>query len=195
MMLQPLDSYLLSRRKLGRSAFRAQLTSPMLAVFPPGGSGAAGFKTETACTDIAKQAGELAQGSDELGRDARGAYATPVLKTANSPWGDRISVGRATNSDICIPDGSLSKLHAHLIATADGAYELTDVGSKNGTRVNGRLVEAKVPHRVEIGDTVQFGAVVAVVHSPASFFHFVLVIDAAASRSRPRPPSATAAHG
>jgi hypothetical protein len=99
----------------------------------------------------------------ELGnapRARRAVVVAAIQKRGESPFADRISVGRARNSDVVIRHASVSKLHAHF-RNADDAMTLTDVGSHNGTRVESA---ALVPHRAERvrpGMTLQFGAVPA----------------------------------
>lgn len=64
-----------------------------------------------------------------------------------------ISVGRAPDNLIQIDDPSVSSRHAELRLT-DDVYELCDLGSTNGTRLNGASVkEARLRH----GDRVRFG--------------------------------------
>lgn len=64
--------------------------------------------------------------------------------------GDRISVGRNEGNDVCVPDGSVSGSHGEF--TFDGSlWVFTDLGSTNGTKINGEQVE-----RVELGHGAQF---------------------------------------
>jgi hypothetical protein len=82
-----------------------------------------------------------------------------VSKAPHNPYPDRISVGRARNCDIVMRDPSVSKLHAHLKLGDAGRLDLIDLGSANGTRVNGRVVEANTPEWVAPGDVILFGTV------------------------------------
>ncbi|MGE0711398.1 MAG: ATP-binding protein [Planctomycetota bacterium] len=66
----------------------------------------------------------------------------------------RLSVGRATDQDICIPDRKISSAHA-LLEPVEGGYRLRDLGSTNGTYVNNQLVEGI--HQLEPGDELRFG--------------------------------------
>lgn len=64
------------------------------------------------------------------------------------------TVGRGTGVDIRLADPSVSRLHAEIIRRGPYAY-VADLGlSRNGTRVNGRLVARRV---LEDGDVVSFG--------------------------------------
>jgi Inner membrane component of T3SS, cytoplasmic domain/Domain of unknown function (DUF1707) len=74
------------------------------------------------------------------------------------PAGDqaRFTIGRNPDCDLVIADISVSRWHAGLARGADG-WLLTDLGSTNGTRLNGWRVRDAVP--VRCGDRVSFGAV------------------------------------
>jgi hypothetical protein len=79
--------------------------------------------------------------------------------------GKRIGLGRGEDNDICLDVESVSSSHLEFGKTEDG-YEIKDLSSTNGTRVNGKKVET-VPlvdgDRILIGETV-----------PA---HFLLLAD------------------
>jgi FHA domain len=68
---------------------------------------------------------------------------------------DVTTVGRGSAVDVHLPDPSVSRLHAEIIRRGPYAY-VCDLGlSRNGTRVNGRLVARRV---LEDGDVLSFGA-------------------------------------
>jgi Domain of unknown function (DUF1707)/FHA domain len=73
------------------------------------------------------------------------------------------TIGRTQDCDLRIADMSVSRLHAQLDRVEDG-WLLSDLGSHNGTRVNGWLVREAVP--VRAGDLVQFGSTTFVVQTP-----------------------------
>ncbi len=52
---------------------------------------------------------------------------------------DEVSLGRGEDNDIVIPHASVSRTHARLLKR-DGAYELTDLNSTNGSFVDDRQV-------------------------------------------------------
>ena len=64
------------------------------------------------------------------------------------------TIGRGAGVDIRLSDPSVSRLHAEIVRRGPYAY-VTDLGlSRNGTRVNGRLVARRV---LEDGDVLTFG--------------------------------------
>jgi len=68
----------------------------------------------------------------------------------------RISVGRGAHNDVVLGDESVSEHHAKLQRREDGWY-LVDVGSTNGTYLDGTRVSDEV--RLESGSEVRFGGV------------------------------------
>jgi hypothetical protein len=72
--------------------------------------------------------------------------------------GDRFDVGREESAAIVLAHPRVSKLHAHF-RYAGGILTLADAGSKNGTRLNGMPLAAHDEVPVDLGDTIEFGAV------------------------------------
>jgi hypothetical protein len=69
------------------------------------------------------------------------------------------SIGRLEGNDLVLPDPHVSRQHA-VIVELNGCYRLRDLGSRNGTRLNGQPVsEADLSE----GDRVAFGAFEATV--------------------------------
>lgn len=66
---------------------------------------------------------------------------------------------REGDNDIVIPDPYCSGRHAD-ISCADGAFTLTDIGSTNGTLVNGVKLEVNAPHEIHAGDEITLGRMV-----------------------------------
>jgi hypothetical protein len=66
------------------------------------------------------------------------------------------SIGRDRDCDLSVDNLTVSRVHARLDRTADG-WVLVDLGSTNGTRVNGWLVRDRV--EVRAGDLVRFGEI------------------------------------
>ena len=66
-------------------------------------------------------------------------------------------LGRSDESDLVLDDPYASDFHMRLVAQDEG-ITLHDLGSTNGTYVNGRRVTA--PTRLRRGDTIQVGKTV-----------------------------------
>ena len=76
---------------------------------------------------------------------------------------ERTTLGRSRDADIFIPDQWLSRMHAEILLD-QGGLMIADLGSKNGTLVNGIRIEGPTPLRkgdeIKLGDnliTVQWG--------------------------------------
>lgn len=84
----------------------------------------------------------------EVREPGRGARRVPVS-------GAPMRIGRAPECELVLKDSRVSRRHARLHAR-NGVLVLTDLGSTNGTRVNGNRVTELVlgaGDRIQIGDT------------------------------------------
>ncbi len=78
-------------------------------------------------------------------------------KLAGQRWlmeGDSLLIGRSSDCDIILPERQVSRHHARIVRTPDGQYLLYDLGSKNGTYVNGEEVREE-PWALKDGDEIQ----------------------------------------
>ena len=66
----------------------------------------------------------------------------------------RVTIGRARENDLFLPDRWLSRHHAE-IRLADGGYYVYDLGSKNGTLVN--RIPVRESQRLHPGDIITLG--------------------------------------
>ena len=66
------------------------------------------------------------------------------------------TLGRSSQNDVAIPDASLSRHHAR-ISLKDGIPYLEDLGSLNGTSINGERIT--MPHPLREEDEIQLGQV------------------------------------
>ena len=80
-------------------------------------------------------------------RDRDGTRAVPLART-------RVTIGRSRESDIFLPDQWLSRHHAE-IRSSDAASSSLDLGSKNGTLLNGEPVRGE--RRLRHGDVITLG--------------------------------------
>ena len=74
---------------------------------------------------------------------------------------DVYTIGRSDDQSICLQDSTVSSRHCELIRNEDGAFNVQDLGSANGTRINGvRIMEQALGH----SDILQVGGVEVLFH-------------------------------
>jgi FHA domain-containing protein len=90
-------------------------------------------------------------------RARRGRFMLEVVNGLSAAMAFRVSgaarVGRNPESDIHLPDPSVSRNHA-LLDVEDGTLLVKDAGSTNGTYLNGQRIESAV---ARAGDLLTFG--------------------------------------
>ena len=69
-------------------------------------------------------------------------------------------IGRHAGADITLPLPRLSRRHARITRTETG-FTLTDLGSTNGTFINGNPLPPDTPHRLIGGDEIVLGGSVS----------------------------------
>ena len=67
----------------------------------------------------------------------------------------RVTLGRESRNDITIPDINVSRTHAEISLSPQGAWVITDLGSTNGTYVNGRAIASQPLNE---GDHIAMGS-------------------------------------
>jgi len=107
-------------------------------------------------------AGEGAGGPEKLRlKVASGNAAGTVIEVE-----DELVIGRqAAGAGTLGNDIEISRRHARIAREADGRYAIEDLGSTNGTYVNGRAVES--PVMLETGDRIEMGASALIVQVTA----------------------------
>ena len=82
------------------------------------------------------------------------------VQTFELALGEAMKVGRDASNEIALPDeGKASRRHCQIIGVRSGgavAYEVTDLGATNKTRVNNKTIDRKV---LTHGDVIQVGTV------------------------------------
>src|SRR3712207_2671003 len=71
-----------------------------------------------------------------------------------------MTLGRDNNNDIVLDEPTVSRQHALLLCDADG-LRLIDLESTNGTLLNGVPLPPEQPQRLNDGDLIQLGRVLA----------------------------------
>ncbi len=91
------------------------------------------------------------------------AQRNPYLTILSGSWvgrtyqlgPGRLLVGRAPDSDIALDDEGVSRRHALFVCTPDGKVSVEDLGSTNGTSVDGTRIEV---HELRGGEKLRFGS-------------------------------------
>jgi serine phosphatase RsbU (regulator of sigma subunit) len=71
------------------------------------------------------------------------------------PKGSDVVVGRSSDAEIAVPDRSMSRRHARLFRKG-GEWLVEDLGSRNGTLLNGRRISEPTP--VGVGTVLRIGS-------------------------------------
>lgn len=90
----------------------------------------------------------LVEGEDDERGGGRGSvviYEDGAERTV-ALASDTVTIGRLADCDVVLKDKGASRKHAQL-KLRDGTWTLTDLGSTNGTRLNGQTVQSR-----ELGD-------------------------------------------
>lgn len=90
--------------------------------------------------------------------DSSGETRSAVISTGG------FKIGRHSENDLAVLDSRLSREHALITTDESGSYLIEDLGSFNGTKVNGEEVLMPVPLR--LGDDLDLGGVKFKVDEP-----------------------------
>jgi len=94
-----------------------------------------------------------------------------ILKTKKT-----IFLGRGTNCDIVLNHGTISKVHASITLTPNNGYQIKDLGSTNGTYVNGRKI--KTVETIDFKDNIFIGRHQITLEAPSKNLSDELAITA-----------------
>lgn len=84
-----------------------------------------------------------------------GEDAGTILKLMEGQY----SLGRSSEANIRVRGDGVSREHAKILVYADGSLHATDLGSTNGSYLNGQRIDAEW---VEDGSQLQFGSVILI---------------------------------
>ncbi len=117
-----------------------------------------------------------------------------VMRTGPNPGatyqlvGSQTTLGRDGSNTISINDAEVSRHHARMTLQG-GKIVLEDLGSTNGTLVNGNRIAA--PHVLRNGEIISFGDDISFVFESKNFDPDATVVSSAASLSSSPPPVVT----
>lgn len=69
--------------------------------------------------------------------------------------GDCLTIGRSSNNSLILLESEVSRQHAEIRLVSPGRYRIADLGSSNGTWVNGRRLA--ISRDLHNGDVIQIG--------------------------------------
>jgi pSer/pThr/pTyr-binding forkhead associated (FHA) protein len=72
---------------------------------------------------------------------------------------DEFSVGRSVNNDLVIDSAKISRSHMKIRAGADESYHVQDLGSANGTMLNGKALEKLNEYHLRAGGEIQLAGI------------------------------------
>ena len=101
----------------------------------------------------------LVEGDEKVEPAAPASSASVVIHEDGGPrpvplTKDVVTIGRLPDCEVVLNDKGASRRHAQIRAK-DGLYTLTDLGSTNGTRLNGQTIQSRP---LEDGDRITIGA-------------------------------------
>jgi hypothetical protein len=109
-------------------------------------------------------------------------------KSNRNAFKTKITVGRAKNNDVIIRASKVSKIHAAFVVGKDD-WQLVDMGSVNGTVVNGERLEKSQSIKLNSGDMISFWRYVFEYHDLDSF---IAILNRFSRRKEALPsPSST----
>jgi hypothetical protein len=97
---------------------------------------------------------------------------------------DEVFIGRDINNDVVINDSEVSRRHARLTRQAEG-YLLEDLGSTNGTFVNGERLTRPYPLRP--GETIMLGENVSLTYEGSYYDPDATIVGAPGPAAQAEP--------
>ena len=102
-------------------------------------------------------------------------------RVVDVPEGVDVTFGRSRGATITLDSEKVSRMHARVRRTGD-VIEVEDLGSRNGTRVNGDKIEG--PRKLVTGDEISVGPILAVVGVTSGLRRSSAIADVAAGEAR-----------
>jgi len=160
----PVAATLVPGTSHGGAAVPPPVPAPAVPSFedPIAPADATGFLAPPSGTDFQVPPVPGSSDASQFGTEA-GAVAMLVEDESGLPGiqhrlGTATTIGRTTDNQIVVPVREVSRRHAEIILTEDG-YTIKDLGSPNGTFVNGERITEQ---RLEDGDRIAMGGQVFV---------------------------------
>ncbi len=111
----------------------------------------------------------------QTSRSKSGVLIFPIAPLEASPTMSRVRVGRGIENDIRLPYDGVSKEHAHITWKPDRSeFYVTDLGTTNGTFVNGVELTPRKPKRMLTGSIIKFGTAELNFREADDFYDYLL---------------------
>jgi hypothetical protein len=159
---QFLDEFAREHGKIGARAFRRRHGAPVLIV--SGRTSPTGKRKPAALLDTARERPD--------GVRALMSRVFPLIKLTGGSGPIVVGRAQATGVDVAIADPSISKRHCQFVPD-DGAVNVTDCASTNGTAVNGAPVRGGAAVRLCGGEVITLGRLELTFETPAGFAELV----------------------
>jgi hypothetical protein len=150
-------------RALSLQDFESRLPDPVLIVLSE-------TEHDEASGDDDTHVGETVTGPPAKGRqDPLATFETlAIRKKRHSVEKDRITLGRERTCDIVVRTPGVSKLHACFLPGTP--LRLLDLGSQNGTFVDGKPLRGEEPLALKAGSSLVFGDLATRLATPAQLY-------------------------
>ena len=113
-----------------------------------------------------------------------------TLVTSKDFERDIIKIGRLASAHLCLEDEKVSRIHSVIEVAADGSMSIIDMGSVEGTYVNGKRVNKG---QISFGDEIKVGATTIRLENPAAVAAVNLASAAATTAPAPQAAAVTPA--
>lgn len=146
------------RLSLGEFGIQARLVRPPEEPGQQQGAAAVPVQADHGNTMVYSTAGRL-RGPVEANRNPSAPRPSRALLVAEGgrhvvPPGGAL-IGRSRDCDVILSDANVSRRHAEVRPAAAGTWMISDLGSTNGVRVNGRQIAGQEP--LTAGDHIALG--------------------------------------
>lgn len=159
--------------------------TPVL-VFRPAGDDLAGLLFHTPAEgDSGAEPAELAGDTSVFSRKGLqtavyaqpGALVVPLTPSNRNLYEGQVLVGRGRQNDVRLVSKEISKSHATFTHAEGEGWTITDLGSSNGTSVNGTPLEADRPYRLRPSDEIELAELAAVFLDPQALVALTTMLE------------------
>lgn len=147
--------------KMNRKAFCARVTVPLLVA------------------EVRRKPLSFAKGTTDVAADDKSPHILHLghmqqvfeIRRKKPDAQGQVTLGRSDECDLVVADETVSSRHAVIQRDpASGRYQIQDLSSRNGSRINGQLVEPNTPAPLTSGDNLQVGDAAFVFFQPEGLY-------------------------